>query len=482
MIVTKKALSRRAVLRAVGATIDSAPIPMSSGPAPDRQVQFNDAFCAFVGRSREDILGLSWEALVHPEDVAVDREFAQALTERKLDHYTVRRRFVRSDGVIRDADVTVTAVRVAEGEESLVVTQIVDLTDVLAAQARAELLADYDMVTGLHSRAWITGHAARTLTETREAVAVMLIDLSEYLVINRTMGLEAADEALRALAATLQALLPEGAVLGRFEGNVLMAVVSGPSTSAAQELADRLVAEGSREFLVRDTRISRPVHVGVALAGRHAMSTNVIRDADLALSRAERHPDLSVEGGFRTLGNPGGTERGLSLDSTGTLTADRSSTGVSPGRTYSMVFRVSVPSNWNQTTSSSSVTYAPDGAIGASNGQSVFTHGVEFGIAQNLGRDLQTASSNLLDSLARGNPRMRAAGDFNRTDLGGRPALVRRMSNVSDATQQPETVQVITAQLSDGSLFYGIAVVPERDYNDYLPTFEKVFDSVRFLR
>ena len=146
------------------------------------------------------------------------------------------------------------------------------------------------------------------------------------------------------------------------------------------------------------------------------------------------------------------------------------------------VFRVSVPSNWNQTTSSSSVTYAPDGAIGASNGQSVFTHGVEFGIAQNLGRDLQTASSNLLDSLARGNPRMRAAGDFNRTDLGGRPALVRRMSNVSDATQQPETVQVITAQLSDGSLFYGIAVVPERDYNDYLPTFEKVFDSVRFLR
>jgi predicted transcriptional regulator len=59
---------------------------------------------------------------------------------------------------------------------------------------------------------------------------------------------------------------------------------------------------------------------------------------------------------------------------------------------------------------------------------------------------------------------------------------VRRLSNISDATQQPETVQVITAQLPDGSLFYGIAVVPEREYNDYLPTFERVFDSVRFLR
>ena len=120
--------------------------------------------------------------------------------------------------------------------------------------------------------------------------------------------------------------------------------------------------------------------------------------------------------------------------------------------------------------------------MGGSNGQSIFTHGVEFGIAQNLGRDLQTASENLIESLRRGNPQMRATDGFNRTDLGGRAALVRRLSNVSDVTRDTETVQVITAMLSDGSLFYGIAVVPEREYSAYLDTFEKVFDSLRFLR
>lgn len=146
------------------------------------------------------------------------------------------------------------------------------------------------------------------------------------------------------------------------------------------------------------------------------------------------------------------------------------------------VFRVSVPSNWNQTQSSSSVTYAPAGALGAVNGQSVFTHGVEFGMAQNLGRDLQTASENLIESLGRGNPQMRAAGGFSRTDLGGRAALVRRLSNVSEATREDETIQVITAMLADGSLFYGIAVVPERQYSQYLGTFEQVFASLRFLR
>ncbi|MBM3772046.1 MAG: hypothetical protein FJW27_12330 [Acidimicrobiia bacterium] len=107
---------------------------------------------------------------------------------------------------------------------------------------------------------------------------------------------------------------------------------------------------------------------------------------------------------------------------------------------------------------------------------------MEFGFALNLGRDLQDASENLIASLSCGNPRMRAREGFSRTDLGGRPALVRRLSNVSEATQESETVQVITTQLSGGTLFYGIAVVPDREYNVYLSTFERVFDSVRFQR
>src|SRR3954467_12830212 len=42
------------------------------------------------------------------------------------------------------------------------------------------------------------------------------------------------------------------------------------------------------------------------------------------------------------------------------------------------LFRVSVPSNWRELGSSSSVTFAPEGAYGAMNGNSVFTHGVEM--------------------------------------------------------------------------------------------------------
>ena len=47
------------------------------------------------------------------------------------------------------------------------------------------------------------------------------------------------------------------------------------------------------------------------------------------------------------------------------------------------MFRVSVPSNWKELPGNNSVTFAPEGAYGAVNEQSVFTHGAEVGLARN---------------------------------------------------------------------------------------------------
>jgi len=146
------------------------------------------------------------------------------------------------------------------------------------------------------------------------------------------------------------------------------------------------------------------------------------------------------------------------------------------------VFRVSVPSNWRQRQASTAVTYAPDGAFGASNGQTMFTHGIEFGVAKNSGRDLQSGTEALLDSLTRGNPRMHGDGRFRRATLGGQSALSTTLGNVSEVTNDDETVQVLTTQLEDGSLFYAIAVAPEREFDEYTGTFQRVVDSVRFMR
>ena len=64
------------------------------------------------------------------------------------------------------------------------------------------------------------------------------------------------------------------------------------------------------------------------------------------------------------------------------------------------VFRISVPSNWREVPGNNSVTFAPDGGYGTLNQQSMFTHGVEAGLARNETHDLQTATDELIQSLA----------------------------------------------------------------------------------
>ncbi len=127
------------------------------------------------------------------------------------------------------------------------------------------------------------------------------------------------------------------------------------------------------------------------------------------------------------------------------------------------LFRVSVPSNWRELSSNSSVTFAPDGAYGSYDGQSVFTHGVEIGVARNSSRNLQRATDELIDSLAESNPRLRRESGYRQRSVGGRNGLQTVLTNVSDVTRQEETIQLVTTLLSDGSLMYAVGVAPDNE-------------------
>ena len=140
------------------------------------------------------------------------------------------------------------------------------------------------------------------------------------------------------------------------------------------------------------------------------------------------------------------------------------------------LFTISVPSNWDQTERSDTVTFAPDGAYG----QGTFTHGVEIGVSRNESHSLQRATNELIDSLAQNNPNMRRTSNQRRVTIDGRSGLQTTLSNVSDATGGEETIQVVTTQTRDGDLFYAIAVAPRDESSDYNPVFQRVLGSIRF--
>jgi Peptidase family M48 len=179
----------------------------------------------------------------------------------------------------------------------------------------------------------------------------------------------------------------------------------------------------------------------------------------------------------------GSRPTGTSGSGGGSMPTGRVAPPASSFRTYTEgnMFKVSVPSNWREIPGQSAVTFAPEGAYGQANGQNVFTHGVEIGGARNEAHDLQTATNELVDSLARANPGLSRSSGYDRVNLAGRQGLRTVLTNNQSATGQPESIAIFTTQLRDGNLFYAVAVAPQSDFGAYRGVFDKVIRSIQLM-
>jgi hypothetical protein len=140
--------------------------------------------------------------------------------------------------------------------------------------------------------------------------------------------------------------------------------------------------------------------------------------------------------------------------------------------------QVSVPNNWRQFGEQNSVWFVPEGGYGEYNGQQIFTHGVNFGLAQTQSRNLQQGMEELINNLAQGNGNLRVNGSYQRTTFAGRNAMWTSLSNTNEATGRPENVRLIATQLRNGELFYMVAVAPQNERN-FESAFQGVAQSVR---
>ena len=149
-------------------------------------------------------------------------------------------------------------------------------------------------------------------------------------------------------------------------------------------------------------------------------------------------------------------------------------------RNYDAGFlRVAVPANWQEIRDGNSLWFSPQGGYGQANGQAVFTHGVNFGVAQTQNRDLQRATDEFVNSLAQGNRGLRSSGGYGRTTVSGRAGLITTLNNVNEATGQPESVTVVTTPLRNGGLFYMVAVSPQGEARNVDSPFNNILRSVR---
>jgi beta-barrel assembly-enhancing protease len=142
------------------------------------------------------------------------------------------------------------------------------------------------------------------------------------------------------------------------------------------------------------------------------------------------------------------------------------------------LFQVSVPANWTGVNGNNAVKFVPQNALGTYQGQSVFTHGVELGVARAASRDLAESTDAFVNAILRGNPGMRVSDAQRAVRISQRSGIATRLTGRS-ALNQTERVGVYTTLLADGSLFYYLTVVPDADAPVYDPAFDRIGNSIR---
>jgi diguanylate cyclase (GGDEF)-like protein len=124
----------------------------------------------------------------------------------------------------------------------------------------------------------------------RESLAVLLVDIDHFKVVNDTHGHLTGDAVLRMLAAEMRQQVRESDPVGRFGGEEFAILLSGTTTVEACRVAERIRrGSGVVRVITSDALVGVTVSIGVAVLGSHGGDlSELLKAADKALYRAKR--------------------------------------------------------------------------------------------------------------------------------------------------------------------------------------------------
>ncbi len=168
-----------------------------------------------------------------------------------------------------------------------------DITREREADERLELLAHYDLLTGLPNRMLLREQAGEAIIEARErgaTLAMLFIDLDGFKAINDSFGHATGDILLKAVASRLHQNLRNADLFARFNGDEFLVVLRNlAEPEDAGHVARKLIASLAEPLYREDHTLKVGASVGIALLeeGRSDFDS-LLRAADAAMQAAKQ--------------------------------------------------------------------------------------------------------------------------------------------------------------------------------------------------
>lgn len=177
------------------------------------------------------------------------------------------------------------------------ITEQVDAHEALAErEARNRVLADrfahqarHDALTGVPNRLHLLESLEQVGHRPVGSVALLLLDLDGFKVVNDTLGHAAGDQLLVNVSERLAACARDDDVFARLGGDEFAFLLrSGEQPRSALALADRLLAAIERPVTIDGEAVTVGASIGVAVTTPHTSSPDeLLQQADLAMYAAK---------------------------------------------------------------------------------------------------------------------------------------------------------------------------------------------------
>lgn len=266
----------------------------------------NEAFCLLSLYSREELEGImQLKSLMDDSD------------RQRLDDYQMLLQ-VAPHAVPRNLEFSIID-RMGQTKEILMnlalipktqtsVASIIDISERKRAEEQLKFLSHHDQLTGLYNRTFLNQEVKRLKRKT--AMGIIVCDVDGLKLVNDTMGHEAGDELLRAVATLLRDSFRLGDTVARIGGDEFM-IIMPESDPAAVVDASRRIRQAVDEYNRKKQGVPLMLSIGFAINNDQTVNfTDLFKEADRrmyeekALNREEAHKNM--QNALKTLYKPTG--------------------------------------------------------------------------------------------------------------------------------------------------------------------------------
>ena len=259
----------------------------------NNSVEWNNRLLEILGftdkRDIEIYRNMSFFERIHPQD----QGYIRRLLKSHLEGYKVFKakfRIQAHSGKYIWVDANGESIREPNGHVGRFVGTMTDITEQRRSEKKIKQLVYHDSLTGLPNRTSVTEALNAHIKEnTGQGLAVMLMDLNRFKMVNDSYGHQAGDALLIHVAKSVRRSLRSTDLLARFGGDEFLLLSRVKSEEEAIALSERILS--SLNGMFRDgngVELAVKASLGISLYPDHSDTPEeLIKKADIAMQRAK---------------------------------------------------------------------------------------------------------------------------------------------------------------------------------------------------